>query len=137
MFYIGMFFFALAIASGLWGFAGVGVEVDLVARLIFYASLLAASVTFVACLMRTAARGRNGASNDGGRLDAAVGESGAASTAAPDDSGRPGVWRARHERVSCPVWRAPADVNESWSGSGPVRTPGSASRANGSVGQEV
>ena len=53
MLYVGMLFFSLAIASGLYAFADIAtVPVD-IAQTIFYACLLLASVTFAACLGRT------------------------------------------------------------------------------------
>ena len=136
MFYIGMLFFSLAIASGLWGFAGVGVEVDLVARLIFYTSLLAASFAFATCLLRTAARARSDASNEDEPRDAAVDESSGARTSVlrcAEESDVPGP---RSKPVVRSSWRSPPGAGESWVGAGPVQVSESASRA-GSIGQEV
>jgi uncharacterized membrane protein YtjA (UPF0391 family) len=53
MLYIGMLFFSLAIASGLYAFADIATAPVDVAQTLFYACLLLASVSFAVCLGRT------------------------------------------------------------------------------------
>ena len=135
MFYIGMLFFSLAIASGLWGFANVGVEVDSVARLIFYTSLFAASSAFATCLLRTAARARSDANEDEPG-DAAMDDSSGASRSALCGAEEVEVPAPRSKPVVRSSWRSPPGAGESWVGAGPVHASESAIRAGG-IGQEV
>jgi hypothetical protein len=131
MLYIGMLFFSLAIASGLWSFASVGLDVDPNARLIFYASLFAASAAFAACLLRTGARtgeaqGERGIRQTEVESNAASGTLGAA--------GEQVASAANLNEVQRSAWRSVSDVDEGWGGAGAAGSPEPARRANGSIG---
>ena len=62
MLYAGMFFFSLAIVSGLYAFADIATSPAYAGQAAFYALLLLASLSFVLCLGRGAAvhEDRNG-----------------------------------------------------------------------------
>jgi len=135
MLYIGMFFFSLAIVSGMWGFAGIGVAPDRIAQLVFFASLLAASITFAVCLLRTAARARgedrdgSGGWHDDDR-DAAPG-------AARVSGRRSAQWRIRPRAVSRSTQRPGRAMEQSRSGAVCVRASAAASGVTGEMSQEI
>jgi uncharacterized membrane protein YtjA (UPF0391 family) len=133
MLYIGMFFFSLAIVSGMLGFAGIGAAPDRIALLVFFSSLLVASITFASCLLRTAGRAQDEEHDGTGGWQGAeddVSALGTVRAAAP-----PRAWHFRSASRS--MRRLSRGMDEGRAVAGRVRVPAASSRLTGGISQEV
>lgn len=133
MLYIGMFFFSLAIVSGMLGFAGIGVAPDRIALLVFFSSLLVASITFAMCLLRTAARASDEDHGSGGWHGA---EGSAAASGAVCVTPPSGTWQFRSKSASRSL-RLRRAVDDGRTIAGRLRVTAAASRMTGGISQEV